>query len=166
MTAIPPATENRKDPDQIRVILLYIAFIASALLVMSPIGVVSFLALFGLLLVMIVVGFIRREGEQDSLLYNHATYLSRTFWMWQLMLLIGMVLGGYYLSRQLTDWQQIMDLIQKLAAGQTDAPEFKMMAMVGVVAFGPGCLYAAYRLIHGLLRAVKGYRVARPKSFF
>ena len=166
MNDTAPLPETKKDPDQFKAVALYAAFIVSAVLVLAPNMAVSFLALLSLLLVMAIIGFIRRETEKDSLLYNHATYLSRSFWMWQLLLLIGFVLGGYYLSRQYTDMQQILQLAQSLASAQTDTPEFRMIAKVAIAAFGPGCLYVTYRLIHGLLRAAKGYRVARPKSFF
>lgn len=159
-------TDIKNDPHQAKAVALYLFFIVSAILVMSPMMAVSFIALLALLTVMAVVGFIRRDVENDSLLYNHATYISRTFWMWQLLLLIGFVLGGYYLSRQFTSMNDILYLAQSLAAGQFDSPEFRMIAMVAAAAFGPGCLYAAYRLLYGLTRAIKGYRVARPKSFF
>lgn len=157
---------DKKDPDQMKVVALYITFIASAILVLAPIVVLSSLALLGMIIIMVMIGFIRREAEKDSLLYNHATYLSRTFWMWQLLLAIGLVLGGYYLSRQYNDIQHIMQLIEGLSTAQTDTPEFKTIIGVAIPAFAPGCLYAAYRLLVGLHRAIKGYRIARPKSFF
>jgi uncharacterized membrane protein len=161
-----PPLDNKKDPDQIKAVALYVSFIAAALVVFAPITSISFLALLGMIVLIIVIGFMRRECEKDSLLHNHATYLSRTFWMWQLMLLVGMIIGGYYVFRQYPDIQQILQIVESLSKGQTDTPEFKMMATVAIVTLGPGCLYVAYRLIRGLHRALSGYRVAKPKSFF
>ncbi len=161
-----PPLAHKKDPDQFKVIALYVTFIVSAIFVLSPVMVLSTLALLGMVIVMVMISFIRRESEKDSLLYNHATYLSRTFWMWQLLLAIGFVLGGYYLSQQYTDIQQILQLIEGLSTARTDTPEFKAIIGVAIPAFGPGCLYAAYRLLLGLHRAIKGYRIAKPKSFF
>lgn len=162
----PLPTEPRKDPDQLKAIALYVSFIVAALLVFAPVPALSLLALLAMIVVMIVIGFLRRECEKDSLLHNHATYLSRTFWMWQLLLLIGSVLGGYYIFQQHPDIQQILQIVESLSAARTDTPEFKMMATVAIAAFGPGFLYVAYRLIRGLHRALRGYRVAKPKSFF
>ncbi|MGZ9097590.1 MAG: hypothetical protein ACXW30_04765 [Micavibrio sp.] len=162
----PPLLDNKKNPDQVKVVALYVSFIVSALLVFAPVASLSFLALLGMVVLIIVIGFMRRECEKDSLLHNHATYLSRTFWMWQLMLLVGMIIGGYYVFRQYPDIQQILRIVESLSKGQTDTPEFKTMATVTVVTLGPGCLYVAYRLIRGFHRALSGYRVAKPKSFF
>ena len=158
--------KNKKDPEQSKAVALYVSFIIAALLVFVPVASLSLLALLGMAVVMIVVGFLRRECEKDSLLHNHATYISRTFWMWQLLLLIGSVIGGYYIFQQYPDIQQILQIVESLSKAQTDTPEFKTMATVAIAAFGPGCLYVAYRLIRGLHRALSGYRVAKPKSFF
>lgn len=161
-------TDNieKKDPDQGKVIALYVAFILAAILVMAPIATISFLALLGMIVVMIVIGFLRKEAEKDSLLYNHALYLSRTFWMWQLLLLVGGVIGGYLLFQRYPDLQQILHVVESLSSGQTNTEEFRTIAMMAIASFGPGCLYATYRLLRGFERGIRGYRVAKPKSFF
>lgn len=159
------ATPDKRDPDQIKTLALYATFIIALVLQLFPMMILQILSIVLLLGAVMVIGALRRDSASDSLLSNHATYLSRSFWMWSFMMSIGGAIGGYLLFTQ-HDFNSLMNIARDLSENQEKSEAFKMMSMYALASFGPGLLYLAYRIAKGLHRALHGYRLAKPKSWF
>lgn len=160
-----PAAPEKRDPDQAKTLALYATFITALILQVFPMMILQILSIVLLLGAVIVIGVLRRDSASDSLLSNHATYLSRSFWMWSFMMSIGGAIGGYLLFTQ-HDFDSLMNIARDLSENQEKSEAFKMMSVYALASFGPGLIYLAYRLAKGLHRALHGYRLAKPKSWF
>lgn len=159
------ASKNIWPPGQVKTLILYAAFIAAIVFQMIPVMELQILSIVLLLGCVVAIGIFRRDSPADSLLNNHATYLSRSFWMWSILMSLGGAIGGYLLFTQ-HDLQSLMNIARDLSDNQEKSEAFKMMSLYAAASFGPGLVYLAYRIIKGLHRALYGYRLAKPKSWF
>ncbi len=173
--------------EQKRVVNLYGLFGAALVLSIFPymIAVVLSTVFFAGLLFMAYS--MRRGAEIESLHENHATYIIRTLWITALFSLFSMAAASVYLLSGIdyaafmpcTDQIAAMGVEKLEAAGVKDlypiidpcvesfiAQNHNLLMNCTVIAAAPIMVYMAYRFTRGLLRAVKGYRVAKPKSWF
>jgi uncharacterized membrane protein len=157
--------EDHKDPNWKKVVALYIACVVALVFQFVPQPSLQMASIIMLIVIVAVIKFMRRSAEKDSLMHNHATYLSRTISIWSLLLLISLTAAGLYV-RQFYDFEQLLDIIQSFSAGKIETPEAKHLALIGTASMIPSTLYLFYRVARGFHRAIKGYRLAKPKSFF
>ncbi len=161
-----------KDPAFKKINNLYAIYIASIILQFMPFGIVITFGFFLFITVFIYTYILRGKAEPEDLIDNHATYLIRTVWIFGLVALAGIVAGAFYIMYAFEPGElerlgrEVIfsnDLHQTLKDYQSQY--FNILLTTNIIAFGPAVIYIAYRLVKGLSRAIKGYRVASPRSF-
>lgn len=166
------------DKEQKNVTQFYGAFAASVLCNVVPLAVVQ---LFGLcLLVSVLIGayVYKARSKLDSLAYNHMTYLIGTIWISSFFLTIGLAVATYWVYVQ-GDHTMIEQIIAGMNAGTMYSPgdlqailtgymkqNMQLLLMATLSTIGPCVVYIVYRVTYGLSRASKGYRLAKPASWF
>jgi uncharacterized membrane protein len=177
---------NHPDTSQKKIVSLYAAFGAGLAL-----SVVPFMAAVGFSMVFIlgvlVAAYILRSGTaQDSLVFNHTTFVIRTIWIGGFIALLTTTAAAVYLFEMLDNTPLDPCIRQFITIG----PETMMMDVVrmqavfsgcfhdyvstniraflisAAIAAGPVLVYFAVRYARGLSRALEGYRVARPEAWF
>ena len=184
MNEITPPTHN--DPDKKSVINLYAMFGVGLILSLVPSTLVSIVALFFMVAVLIAGYGLRKKATPDSLAENHATYVIRTIWIGTLFSVITVSLGGLYLLSDI-DYSAFQPCAENLAA-QGDAlmqnptygavwgssepcmnnfinENFRLLTIAAIIAALPVLIYFGYRYGKGLSRAMKGYRMKDAKSW-
>lgn len=177
---------NSTDPDKKAVLNLYSAFGVALVLSLVPSALVSLVALFFLLGVLISAYRMRKKFEMESLGENHTTYIIRTIWIGTLFSVISVSAAGIYMLSGI-DYTAFQPCAEGLAAQGADAANasfdviwgaaepcfdnfinenFKLLSISALVAAGPIILYFAYRYAKGLTRALKGYRIMNAKAWF
>lgn len=172
--------EGCADPEQKTVIRVYAAFTASIFL-----GVVPH-PLFAAMTAILFAGTlgaayrIRRRAAANGLAENHMTYLIRTTWIMTALAAAAMLAAaGYFLmSYDDSALYRCADLIRGEAkAGDSQADmiglcandfvddNMRTLLVAGLIGGAPVVAYLVYRLFRGLERALKGYRIARVKSW-
>lgn len=168
----PPSNEAsnetwEKDPAYGKVLALYIGFLFVVLFQFPLAPMVQVASVILLFVLVSCIGFIRKESEKDSYIYNHATFLSRTLWMWSFMLTISVVLAGVYISDAVQlSLEDVQSLSQSLMQNDLDTPIIRRLLPVAIFTMTPSTLYIFWRFFLGLLQAFKGNFMKRPKSFF
>ncbi|MCB1721080.1 MAG: hypothetical protein H6860_06225 [Rhodospirillales bacterium] len=177
-----PQSHGRKS-----VLNLYAALGASLILSVLPSVTAAGLSLVFFLGVLIAAYHMRRKVEEHSLIENHATFIIRTLWIGALFSLFTMGLATAHMMSGI-DYTPFDACAQALASkGALWIESARMMEVYGliepcvegfilgnkvlfinsvVIAGAPVVLYMTYRLIKGLSRASKGYRLAKPKGWF
>ncbi len=148
--------EHETPAEQKNVTRIYGALVAGTFLSVLP-SIMLALVGTGLLLGVLIAAYVirARAKDPDSLSGNHMTYLIRTFWVSGLILGIGMAAAGIYLSRDMG-----AETYEMLRTGN-----FQPILTVTIAYVVPGMAYYIYRVGKGLARAVRGYRIANPKSW-
>ncbi|HOO80903.1 MAG TPA: hypothetical protein PK513_00175 [Alphaproteobacteria bacterium] len=177
-----PQSHGRKS-----VLNLYAALGASLILSVLPSVTAAGLSLVFFLGVLIAAYHMRGKVEEHSLIENHATFIIRTLWIGAFLTLPTMGLATAYMMSGI-DYAPFEVCAQALAnkgvawmesAGMMEVyglvepcvegfiTENKVLFINAVVIAGaPVVIYMTYRLIKGLSRASKGYRLAKPKGWF
>ncbi len=157
--------------------VLYIFLIISTILAFVPMAIPQLISLVLVVLVLIAAYIYRAKDNADGLMFNHMTYLIGTIWIGTSFLTIGLIIGGIYLSTQ-GDMTVLQEAGDKIAAGYVPTEQEmvdliwsyleanKKEAISSMIMFvGPAVLYFIYRVANGYSRAMKGYRIANPKSW-
>lgn len=174
------------DPDKKRVLNLYAAFGVSILLMLVPSLMISFVALVFALGVLVGAYSMRKNAATESLAENHCTYIIRTLWITALFSLVTLFAGSVYMLSGI-DYsafepcanamaQRGVQFVQNatyeevyaLAAPCMNAfIDFNMglLTITVLITAVPVLIYLGYRYLKGLMRAIKGYRMADPKSW-
>ena len=156
-----------------RVQQIYAAIIASFALNFMPNILVQIIASLVFLGVFIGLYVLRKLSEEDGLIDNHTTYLIRSIWIGGGFVILGLLVAIVYfigtigMEEYARLGQQAMERgnMQEFAeVYQSRYPDEVFMAVV--LTMGPGTVYVAYRFAKGLARAIKGYRMAKPLSWF
>ena len=159
------APQDSQKTAQMKVLALYIGFLV-VILFQFPLNVtiqaISIILFFALLA---IIKFIRSENDKESLLYNHATFLSRTLWMWSFLLGIGLAFAGIYMSKAVP-FEQLGTLSEDLMARKTDSPLIQSMVPMALGGLAPSTIYIIYRYIKGFVYAVQQQGLKNPKRFF
>lgn len=183
----PDAEQDNRPEGQSAIFNLYAAFGVSIILSVLPYASAALLSFFFFFGVLIAAYIIRGNTEPESLSGNHATFIIRTLWIGAFFSVITMGAATAYMMNGV-DYDPFAPCAQKLAdqglvwleqAGPIQVYGFAMPCMEGfveanktlfinsvIIAAGPVLLYMAYRLIKGLSRAIKGYRLAKPRVWF
>lgn len=171
---MPP--DIHQDPEPRRLRQYYAGLCCAVLLHFVPLINVQVVA--GVLFLVLFAGayVLRARHETEGLMDNHMTYIIRTIWLFGAIMLVGGVLGGMYMSTY-ADMGPVNDMLARMQQGITyNAPEmmnviYNFLTLNGQhtlvaagLAIGPAALYLIYRLAGGLERALKGYRIANPRS--
>lgn len=157
----------KKSPDYNKVIALYLGFVFVVLFQFPLAPMVQIISVILLFVLVSCIGFIRKESEKDSYIYNHATFLSRTLWMWSFMLTICVILAGVYISDAVKlSLEDVASLSQDLTTGNMSSPLIAKLMPVGIAAMAPSTVYIFVRYAIGLTAALKNKFLPKPKSFF
>lgn len=156
---------------------LYGMFAASIIMQFIPMMIMQGFGLVLFIVVMIAAYIYRIGKDKQTLIWNHMTYVIGTIWISSTMLAIGTAIGGYvmYMNGDNTAFhtmtQQILNGVA-LTESQVMAvfknymnDNMGLLVITGIVSIGPGVAYLIYRFFKGLERAMKGARLANPKSW-
>lgn len=164
----------------------YGALAAVTILTLVPVMSMAVIAILLFLTVFIALYIIRSRAKEDSVVQNHMTYLIRTIWIVQLIGVVTITIATIYLlplfdssalqpcTDRVTnmvldnpdmDYATLSDELQP-CMDQMVADNHDILLKSTLIAGGPIILYLLYRLFKGGSRALKGYRIANPKSWF
>jgi len=166
---LTPSIEEapNKDPAYQKVLALYLGFIFVVLFQFPLAPMIQVASVILLFVLVSCIGFIRKESEKDSYIYNHATFLSRTLWMWSFMLTISVILAGVYISDSVQlSLEDVQSLTQDVMNNNLDTPIIHRLLPFALLTMAPSTLYIFWRYIVGLIHAIRGNFMKRPKSFF
>lgn len=187
MTEKPPAPNSPQDPHRATVLNLYAALAVSLILSMMPHGIIAVLSLFFMIGVLVAAYIVRSKVEPETLAENHATYIIRTIWIGSFLALITTTIGGVIMLSGI-NYEPFMPCADRLAAQGMEiaanasyiqvwelaSPCFdtfinanlSTLMMAGAITILPILIYFAVRFVRGLSRAIKGYRLAKPRAWF
>jgi uncharacterized membrane protein len=177
---------DKMNQEQKNILNVYALFMVSTVLSVVPNATSAALSLIFFAILMIMAYRYRNNCEEHSLQHNHMVYLVRTIWIAGLLVLATMSLAGIYIFTAITPepFQPCaMPLLEGgMAAYESGGMEafyalarpcmsgflqanYIMLLLSSLIAAAPVLAYLAYRMIKGLNRAVKGYRLAEPKAW-
>ncbi len=157
--------------------LLYIFLIASTIFSFMPYVSAQVAALALIIVTLMAAYYYRSKDSTGGLIHNHMTYMIGTIWIGGTVLLLGMMAIGLclYLRGDHTLLQDAMRSAQSgimpdEAALQSLTIDYMRanwnLIVTSSIAFGgPPLIYFIYRVANGYTRALKGYRIAKPKSW-
>ncbi|MEZ5814908.1 MAG: hypothetical protein R3E13_09380 [Alphaproteobacteria bacterium] len=166
---------------------LYAAFGVSLILAVLPFMAAAFLSLVFFMGVLIGAYALRKRAGDCSLSENHATFIIRTLWISAFLSLVTTVAATAYmmsgidystfepcansLAHKGPTWVESAGTMEIYAVIEPCIESFisfnkALLTNALLIAGGPVILYMAYRMVKGLSRAVKGYRLSDPKGWF
>ena len=173
--------------EQKAILNLYGLFGASIILSLVPFAAAAVLSLLFFTALLFMAYGLRKRAAPESLQDNHATYVIRTFWITALFSAITSTLASVYMLGRI-DYAPFDPCVESILSSGETAVNSGNSAVVyeaaapcvdGFLAFNhtvwinaaliaalPLMLYLGYRFTKGLGRALKGYRLANPKSWF
>jgi uncharacterized membrane protein len=178
---------NHPDPDQKKIVRFYGVFGLCIIMMVIPHMWAAALSIIMLLYVMFAAYYLRAQRPEDSLLTNHMTFVIRTIWISGLLGLVTLTAGCAYLLKGINNAPLEPCINQFLGVNQTGATitdmaqldrifmacmdnfvqaNLQVLIISLLISGGPILLYMVVRIARGLSRAVKGYRVAKPKAWF
>lgn len=156
---------------------LYIMLILSTILSFVPVAAAQIGSLALIFAVLIGAYYYKAKDSEDGLLHNHMTYLIGTVWIGGAFLVIGMIAAAIWISGQ-SDNTALDNIIQQMSNGvmldeamlksaltQYITDNQSLLLRVTLLTIGPAILYFVYRIANGYARALRGYRIAKPKSW-
>jgi len=165
---------------------LYAAFGVSLILSVLPYMSAAILSLVFFLGVLVGSYAVRKKVDEHSLAENHATYIIRTLWISAFISLVttglatAYMLGGIdystfqpcanKLANNGVEWMENASMMAVYTLMQPCLDNFlgsnkTLLTNAVIIAGGPIVVYMAYRMVKGLSRAMKGYRLSNPKSW-
>lgn len=166
---------------------LYAALGVSLILSVLPSYAAAGVSMVFFLGVLLAAYAVSNKAETGSLRESHADFIIRTMWIAAFFSLITTGLAAFYLIKGVEyaqfmpcadtlankglDWAENAGMMEIYALIQPCVTPFiddNMTVLLNAVALAgaPPVLYMAYRMARGLSRAIKGYRVVHPKSWF
>lgn len=156
---------------------LYLGLILASILSFVPFTLPQIFAVILLLVVLVAAYIYRLSVGKDTLLHNHMTYMIGTIWIGTTFLVIGMAIAGVWVY-QYGDHTVVHNTMLQMQSGMipTESQIYGLideymrsnMALVinaALIFVGPGILYFVYRIAKGYSRAMRGYRMANPRSW-
>ncbi len=172
---------------QKRILNLYGLFGASMIVSVLPYLSAGILSVVFFTALLIMAYMFKNKAEPESLQENHAVYIIRTIWITAFFSLITMTLGTIYMMQGIdyapfqpcadalaglgveamesTGMQEMYTFIEPCMDDFIGSNHVLLMNTMLIIAL-PLMVYMGYRLAKGLLRAMKGYRLAKPRSWF
>ncbi|MCC7304911.1 MAG: hypothetical protein IT558_01475 [Alphaproteobacteria bacterium] len=174
------------DPDRKKILRLYALFGAGLILCVVPFPLAALLSMIFIFGVLVAAYIVRTGASVDGLIFNHATFIIRTIWIGSFIAALTMTAASIYLLRNIDNSPLDPCINQFLSIGPETALSdlMKLQAIFqgcwhsywmanihvfitsGSIAAGPPLLYFIVRYARGLSRALDGYRVAKPESWF
>lgn len=157
--------------------ILYIFLIISTILSFIPYGTAMILSLALMLVTLITAYFYKSKHDDDSLLHNHSIYMIGTIWIGGGFLFIAMLAAAlivymkgdhsivYSTMDQITSGQMFNEDSFKLLMMEYMTVNKNLLILASIPTLVPAILYFVYRVANGYGRAMKGYRIAKPKSW-
>ena len=171
--------DDDKAPTGNRAILfVYGLFCLSLFFICTPVIKIHTAGSLLLLFTLFSAWCLRFGKPHDTLIYNHMIYISRTIWMMSLIITAAVAVAGYvvYTLADNSIMQSAFDEMmegrglshQELAGTLMEylKANFMLMLSGALLCAVPTLLYTVYRLQHGITRALKGHRLAKPESWF
>lgn len=121
---------------------------------------------------------LRFGKSRETLIFNHMIYISRTIWMFSIILTVTTALAGFLVSTGADNTllnSTISDMMNGILYSHDQLYDILMeyirinsALMISAVALCtlPTMGYIIYRLAKGMGRAFKGYRLAKPEAWF
>ena len=177
-------SDDKADIEKKNILNIYAAFGAALVLSIIPTMFAAFLSLILGLGVLIAAYMVRKNEEIGSLVENHMTFVIRTIWIGSFFALISTTIGSIYLFFNLDNtplqpclntFLSVADSVQNFSGlesvfGNCFEPYWFVNAKVfitsGIIVATPILVYFAARYARGLSRAMNGYRVSKPLSWF
>lgn len=181
------APENHPDPDYGAITRLYIIFGLSIVATLIPHIIMAVISLVLLLYTMIAAYVYRKKRSPDSLMYNHALFITRTIWIGGFLAVFTMAAASFYMLERVNNAPlgPCLDHFASLgpnaiinstmqSLGPIFAPCMDSFVQTNMnvlftsllIAGGPLLLYFILRYARGFSRARGGYRISNPKSWF
>ncbi len=181
----PDVTQANKPEGQSTILNLYAVFGVSMILSVMPYAAAAVLSLIFFLGLLIAAYVVRSDAAKDSLKDNHATFIIRTLWIAAFISIPTTLAAAAYmqfnidytafdpciesLARQSASWLETAPHMEIYAFVQPCVETFLEMnkrefIMTALIAGGPVLAYMAFRFIKGLSRAIRGYRLANPRT--
>jgi len=174
--------------EQKTVVRVYGALCAAILFSVIPTISFAVLALVFFIGILIAAYVIRHKKEEDSLIRNHMSFIIVTLWVGIFILpALTLVAASIYLLPRYNP-DPLNPCVQQISDSVLSNPEaanivalnemlmpcmdafmaanYQLFLISALIAGGPIILYMGYRVFQGLSRALKGYRIAKPKSWF
>ena len=165
-----------------KIIVCYNGVILSLCLSIHPNMWVQVPAQVIFLVIFVLTYMFRSKAEDKSLLDNHMTYLIRTIWIGSLFFCIGFIPGCIWFW-EAGEHSLMLDYVADMMGGayldplvaqaayeemmkQYMAVNKDLLIKIGIITLGPSLAYMLYRMVKGLLRGAKGYRIMNVESWF
>lgn len=177
---------DEKPEGQKTILNLYAAFGVSVILSLLPSFSAALLSAVFFIGVLVAGYSIRGKAEHGSLVENHATFVIRTMWIAALLSLVTTGIATAYMMGRIDyfmfdpcantlagkgiAWMEsagvmeVYAIIEPCVAPFLDTNKTLLMNAL-LIAGGPVIIYMTYRIAKGVGRAMKGYRLANPKSW-
>jgi uncharacterized membrane protein len=166
------------ETSRIRILVLYFMFALAVVLGMFPDMTLQNISFLTYSVVLVFAYIFRRGRKEDDFESHHCTYLIRSIWIFSFLAVIAIVGAGYMVGQQ-ADASALDGLLGRIeSAGQMPSEAdldaaFKVYYTVNQdlifqlyrLWMCPALAYGAWRIVRGVSRAAKGYRVAHPKSW-
>ena len=120
---------------------------------------------------------LRFGKQEDNLVHNHMTYIARTITAWSTLTFLLAMIAGILISLK-ADNSAYDEMINNMMNGTSYSPQesvdvmmtyikanMPMLIAAGVICLIPSATYITYRIAKGFSRALKGYRLAKPKAW-
>jgi len=175
-----------RDPDQKKLYSIYALFGVSIALCVLPYMSAAILSAVFLTVLLIAACSLRKKAEPLSLVHNHMVFIIRSLWIAALMSLFTMLAASFYMFQSIdygafnpcadTISGQGIEALEAMGYGEFYtiaqpciddfiALNYNTLIVAVAIAGGLPLVYLGYRFFKGMSRAVKGYRIADPKSW-
>lgn len=185
-----PQRPDHTDPEQKPTLMFYGIFGTGVIMTLVP---ALFAAIFALVIitgVLIAAYAARKSAETGGLLENHLTFIIRTIWIASLFAFFTTIIATVYMMQNIdytpiyvcmertlnitqqilltADTQKLMQIGQQIA--QFCMPDFvganfKVFMNATLIAGAPILAYVLMRFTRGFSRALRGYRMPKPRSW-
>lgn len=156
---------------------LYIFLVISTILSFVPNAPAQMASLVLVIVTLCAAYYYRSRDTEDGLIFNHMTYMIGTIWIGTGFILLGMLAAAAWIYFQ-GDHTVIQEVMNEVASGRVPdetmaqavmrdymATNRNLLITASLPTIGPAILYFVYRVANGYGRAMKGYRIAKPKSW-
>lgn len=145
---------------------------------MVPVLPIFFTGMMLIPFVLVLAWMLRFGKSPDTLIYNHMIYISRTIWMFSLLLTITSSIAGFLVMTG-ADNSAYQNILNDMMNGISYSHDQMYDVMISYIKTNMGLMicavalctiptlgYVVYRLTRGMSRALKGYRLANPQAWF
>ena len=157
---------------------VYMLLLLATVCLFTPIVPVFMTGMIVLPLTLLAAWVLRLNKNEDSPIYSHMIYISRTIWIFSFIMSLTTSIAGFAVFGY-ADNTVYTEMINNMMNGVAYSPQesfdiliqyiqinLPLMVGAGLFCLIPTAGYIAYRLHKGFSRALKGYRLSHPKAWF